>query len=271
MRLTVTLLSLNLHTWQEPDQLAKFDRIADFIAANGVEIVCLQECAQNRDSALLADGMLREDNAARLIQERLRARGMEYAMAWDWAHYGWDRWEEGIAVLSRLPMIDSESRWVSESRSRADALGSRKVLRARIEVPGFGPVDAYSAHLSWASAGLPTQVTALLDWIDDTETGAAAVIVAGDFNDEPGGVGYEAMRAAGFGDAFEAAPPDSPPTATGRAFVTTTWNTRIDHIWTRPGTGRLAPVSTRIVFAGDGEPVVSDHYGILVRFAVKPE
>lgn len=262
MKVMLTILTLNLHTWQEPDQLAKFDRIADFIAANGVDIVCFQECAQHRDAPLLADGVLREDNAAHLMRERLRSRGLEYGLAWDWAHYGWSQWEEGVAVLSRLPMTDSASRWVSESRSRTDALGSRKVLRVRVEVPGFGPVDAYSAHLSWASAGLPTQVAALLDWIDDTETGAAAVIVAGDFNDEPGGVGYEAMRAAGFGDACEAAPPDSAPTA----FVTTTWKTRIDHVWTRPGTGRLVPDSTRIVFTGDREPIVSDHFGVLARF-----
>lgn len=260
---TLTLLTLNLHTWQEPDQLMKFARIAEFILANRVDIVCFQECAQHRDSALIpGDAALREDNAAKLIMERLGERGPWYGPAWDWAHYGWDVWEEGVAVIARHPILDSGSRWLSTSTSRTDHAGSRKGMRARIDLPGRGPVDIYSVHLSWEIAGLGEQVDALNGWIAETETGARAVVVAGDFNDGPGGGGAIAMRSAGFDDAAAVmdAGTSRPPT--------TTWGTHIDYVYYRNRAPMLAPVEARIVFAGDTSPIVSDHFGVLTRFRV---
>ncbi len=263
---TLTLLTLNLHTWQEPDQLAKFARIAEFIIANRVDIVCFQECAQHRDSALIPGGAaLREDNAAVLIMERLGGeRGSWHGPAWDWAHYGWDVWEEGVAVIARHPIRGSGSRWLSTSQSRTDHAASRKAMRARIDLPGAGPIDVYSAHLSWESAGLVEQVDALNRWIAETETGARAVIVAGDFNDGPLGRGSAAMRAAGFEDAATVV-----DTASMR-LPTTTWGTHIDYVYFRNRVPMLLPEEARIVFAGDSEPIVSDHFGVLTRFRLAP-
>lgn len=268
---TLTILTLNLHTWQEPDQLSKFHQVADFILANRVDIVCFQECAQHKDSALLPRSMtLRADNAAHLIAERLAESDSSYTFAWDWAHYGWNVWEEGVAVLSRFPIRDSESRWVSESRLRTDPMGSRKVLRARIDLPGAGAIDVYTAHLSWANAGLGTQLESLNRWIAESESGARAVIVAGDFNDPPEGIGAAAMTSAGFGEALtDGRPGELAEPAAARA-PTTTWGTHIDYIYFRNRAPMLEVTQARIVFNGETEPVVSDHFGILAKFRIAP-
>ncbi len=159
-------------------------------------------------------------------------------------------------------MIESGSRWISRSRSRSDTSASRKVVRARVAIPGFEPIDVCSVHASWESAGLLDQVEALERWSARFPAGAECLIMAGDFNDEPTGRGYAAMRSHGFADAFAEAPPRRAP------ILTTTWGTRIDYIFHRGrANGGLASglraVRTRVVFDGRNEPVVSDHFGVL--------
>ncbi len=250
-RRQLSVLSLNLHSYQETDQERKLDLIVDRIASEGVDVVCFQECAQNRNSPYVAGAPgIRADNMARRIVDKLAQRGLGFRYTWEWAHYAWNEWEEGVAILSRLPLEEVESRYVSHSQSINDPVGSRRAIYAQVNVPGAGKVNLFSAHLSWQGAGLEHQVRELVRFAREKAPLASATIVCGDFNDSPSGNGYQAMRAAGFTDAYAVARPG------GVWDATTSFGTRIDYVFV----WGLEVERAKRVFTRD---LVSDHYGVL--------
>jgi maltose 6'-phosphate phosphatase len=90
-------LVLNLHCRQEDNQDDKLSQIAEAIGALEVDIVCLQEVAE-----LWNDGQGDwQTNTARIINERLV---LPYHLVTDWSHLGFERYREGVALLSRYPI-----------------------------------------------------------------------------------------------------------------------------------------------------------------------
>ncbi len=278
-----SLLTLNLHTWQEADQLEKLDRVAQFVVEENITCLCLQECAQSREAEEL-DEALRADNAGHLIRERLERYGLKYSMTWECSHYGFERYEEGSAVLSQLPFLGSCSQYVSETEDR-EIVQSRKVVMARLAVGPNTVIDVYSVHLSPPGAGFETQVDSLVGFVASTPDlleqmkpprpkrrgpprkraapqpspiATRLVCLAGDFNETPeGGIG--ALGGHGYLEASAGARETQPGTGTTRDGR---W---IDYVFVKPA---LRPQSTSIVFHGGDRPPVSDHYGLVVEFEV---
>jgi maltose 6'-phosphate phosphatase len=93
-RRPLTVMILNLHCCQEENQDDKLSRIARAIDAQDVDIVCLQEVAELWNNG---NGDW-QTNTARIINERLKS---PYHLVTDWSHLGFDRYREGVAVLSR--------------------------------------------------------------------------------------------------------------------------------------------------------------------------
>ena len=78
-----------------------------------IDFIALQECAQNKSSAI-KEGIVRVDNMALIISDRLRQKyNANYNYVWNWSHYGWTVWEEGLAILSKYPLLASEDRYIS--------------------------------------------------------------------------------------------------------------------------------------------------------------
>ena len=67
------IITLNLHLWQEKDQLEKLKRVADYINENDIDICFFQEVAQKFDAPLLFDN-IREDNNAYLVYKDLKEK-----------------------------------------------------------------------------------------------------------------------------------------------------------------------------------------------------
>ena len=106
-----------LHTYQENQQNEKFNMLTELIYSMDVDFIAFQECAQHKSSTV-TEGIIHEDNMALIISENLSEKyGVEYNFEWGWVHYGWDVWEEGVAVLSKHALIDSESRYISSNTS----------------------------------------------------------------------------------------------------------------------------------------------------------
>ncbi|MDD1630800.1 MAG: endonuclease/exonuclease/phosphatase family protein, partial [Methylococcaceae bacterium] len=92
------VLILNLHCYQEDNQDYKFSQIAKAINELDVDIVCLQEVAE-----LWNDGHGDwNTNSAKIINDRLNS---PYHLYTDWSHLGFDKYREGVAILSRYPML----------------------------------------------------------------------------------------------------------------------------------------------------------------------
>ena len=70
-----------------------------------------------------------------------------YHLHADWAHLGFERYREGVAILSRFP--SSHGRSLRLHRRDVYSIHARKAVLAQVDVPHFGLVNVFSTHLSW--------------------------------------------------------------------------------------------------------------------------
>lgn len=183
-RKPLTLMILNLHCYQETEQDYKFSQIARAIDEREVDIVCFQEVAENWHDGH-GDW---ESNSANIINQRLQK---PYHLFTDWSHLGFDKYREGVAILSRFPLLGQEGRYVSESHD-IYSIHSRKVVMAQIQAPYMGLLNVFSAHLSWWEDGFREQFRRLQEWADSVSgKQVSATFLCGDFNVAAGSKGYE--------------------------------------------------------------------------------
>ena len=184
------ILTLNLHCYQEENQEAKFSNIARAINDHDIDVVCLQEVGElwkngNGDWA---------SNAARIIRDQLRLR---YHLYTDWSHIGFDRYREGIAVLSKHDLLMKEASYVSSSHD-VHSIDSRKVVMVQVNVPYIGLVNVFCAHLSWPSGGFFHQFERLRTWANQRHGDqVAATFLCGDFNIKAGSAAYQTIVQTG--------------------------------------------------------------------------
>lgn len=264
-RQRLKILTLNLHCYQEENQDAKFSQIARAIDDLDIDIVCLQEVAEN-----WCDGNGDwNSNAARIIRDRLRRH---YHLHTDWSHLGFERYREGIAILSKYEFRMTDSGYVSSSQDPF-SINSRKVAMAQVDVPYMGTVNVFSAHLSWISGGFLEQFERLRAWASGRHGGhLAATFLCGDFNIKAGSEGYQAVvRSREYEDQFLAATSHE---VFAKIFRQHSPNIerhlakdgRIDYIF-KHGQSALHAVAARELFTnGDHYGRVSDHTGYCVEF-----
>lgn len=259
------VLTLNLHCYQEDNQDAKFSHIARAIDEQDIDIVCLQEVGEN-----WGDGKGDwNSNAARIIRDRLRRH---YHLHTDWSHLGFDRYREGVAILSKYDFRATDAGYVSPSHD-VHSINSRKVVMVQIDVPYMGVVNVFSAHLSWPSGGFHEQFERLRAWANHKHGhDLAATLLCGDFNIKAGSEAYQAVvHTREFEDQYLAATArdvfdkifrrQSPHIERHLAA-----DGRIDYIFMHSH-GRLHAVSARELFTnGDHYGRVSDHVGYCVEF-----
>jgi maltose 6'-phosphate phosphatase len=263
----VRVLILNLHCYQEDNQDHKLSQIARAINELDVDVVCLQEVAELWNNGQ-GDW---QSNAARIINERLTS---PYHLATDWSHLGFDRYREGVAILSRHPIVRHEGRYVSRSRDPYD-IHARKVVMAQIRVPHLGLVNVFSSHLSWWDDGFPEQFEALRQWAGNEHIGEVrATMLCGDFNIKAGSKGYQlVVNSNEYDDQYLAviAPQIFGMICDARQAH---WHRhldndhRIDYVFLRKSS-ELSVIGGREVFTEQDYGRVSDHIGYLMSFEPK--
>ena len=263
----LNVMILNLHCYQEDNQDAKFSQIAKAINELNVDIVCLQEVAE-----LWNDGQGDwNTNSAKIINDRLDS---PYHLYTDWSHLGFDKYREGVAILSRYPMLKQESKYVSNSHS-AHSIHSRKVVMAQVHVPCMGLINFFSAHLSWWEDGFPEQFKRLSKWAADNQTGdVGATLLCGDFNITAGSEGYNlVVNSNEYDDQFLAANSHG---IFEKIFKVNDpyWqhylaeDYRIDYIFMNKASD-LRILSGRVLFTDEDYGRVSDHCGYFMTFEPK--
>lgn len=269
------LLTLNLHTYQEveyngedtiEDFLEKYmaiqRRIVELIANEDVEICFFQEAGQymyEEPDAFLHGIGIKKSNYVRRLVEILSEYGKSYHFVWDMAHYGFGIWEEGLGIVSKFPIVDFESRYVSRNQD-VNTFYTRKIIRARIEDKG-GPIDLYSVHFNWKEAGFEDEYENFVSWVE--EIGNERFIIAGDFNVSYGSEEYKmVMKREILGlsvlDSWMVANPNEPDRPTFIGDKISEESARIDYILVPEN---FLVKSARIVFESER---VSDHKGVLV-------
>lgn len=263
-RKPLSVMILNLHCYQEDNQDYKFSQIAKAINEQEADVVCLQEVAE-----LWNDGQGDWDsNAARIINEQLATA---YHIHADWSHLGFDRYREGVAILSRYPIDDYDARYVSDNQDVFD-INSRKVVMAAINVPYIGLVNIFSAHLSWLEGGFAGQFQRLHEWAAGKQNpGTVATLLCGDFNIAAGSGAYQMVRTNyGYDDQYLAAQDVYQPEKNFRVDdpywqQQLSQDYRIDYIF-MDNTGGLKAVAADTLFTDQDYGRVSDHNGYLLAF-----
>jgi maltose 6'-phosphate phosphatase len=263
-RSTLRVLTLNLHCRQEEEQERKLAVIADAIQNLHIDLVCLQEVAEDWNNG-------RGDwstNTAHAINTMLPT---PYYVHHDYSHLGFDQYREGLAILSRHEFTATDSRYVSPSTDVYD-IHARRVLMAQIHVPYFGPVNVFNAHLSWPDGGFRSQFDTLHDWVEQASAGVNGTVICGDFNIAAGSPSYQHVLSKGQwvdqylqvrdGQAFEALFAQG---RAGEAGSLLAHDGRIDYIWLRRQS-QLAFLDGRELFTGSVYDRVSDHTGYYVEF-----
>jgi maltose 6'-phosphate phosphatase len=232
-----------------------------------VDIVCFQEVA-----ALWNNGKGDWDtNSARIINDCLDA---PYHVVADWAHLGFDKYREGVAILSRYPVVKHKSKYVSKSDDFYN-IHSRKVVMAQIKVPYIGLLNVFSSHLSWWDDGFPEQFEKLRRWAGEEQIGQVrGTLLCGDFNIEAGSSGYElVIDTDEYDDQYLAA---NDPKVFEQIFrgKNACWrrylegDRRIDYIFMNKSS-ELRVVAGTPLFTEQDYGRVSDHCGYLMTFEPK--
>ena len=270
------ILTLNLHTYQESQQNEKLNMIVDIIGQLDVDFIAFQECAQNKSSTVQY-GIIREDNMAMIISNRLKEKyNVDYNFVWNWAHYGWNVWEEGIAILSKYPLADTDERYISSSTS-TESITSRKVIYGSYQM-GMGKINIFSAHTHWRISETDqeqnNQINNIKLMVDEKEslTSDVATFVCGDFNvnptsDYPWSEGYNTMMENNdYQDTFLEIYPEAnnQPTQSIYNTVGGSFPGRIDYIFMKENS-RYQVSESQIIFTDEVIGKVSDHFGVITK------
>ena len=230
---TLRVMSYNVHVGTGVDKQIDLRRVADVINRERPDLVGLQE----------VDVRVERTRRVDQLAELARLTGMHAAFAPNLEYQG--GWY-GVAVLSRFPVRKIEHRLFDHLREAE----RRGCLLVEVEADG--------RRLSFATTHLDYQhhdnrrfeTEQLLATLNGAR---AALVVAGDFNDEPTGASYKLMLAR-FGDAWAAA---SPP-GEGLTYPADKPVKRIDYIF---HTARLRARRAWVV-----ESLASDHRAVVADF-----
>ena len=144
---------------------------------------------------------IHQDHYVRLLVEKLAEQGQNYYWTWAYNHIGYDRYHEGVAILSKTP-IEAREILVSDVDDPTD-YHTRRVALAETVVEGKELAVA-SVHLSWWNKGFQEEWARFEAVLKELNK---PLLLAGDFNNPAGQEGYQAILASPLNlqDAFEVA------------------------------------------------------------------
>jgi endonuclease/exonuclease/phosphatase family metal-dependent hydrolase len=263
---SLRLVTLNL--WNEQGPLERrMELCARQLAALSPDVIALQEV---RQSAAVPN------QAATLAA----ALGMEHAFA---VAGHWGDGDEGLAILSRHPIVSSDSRELAHATEKE----RRICLHARLETPS-GPLDAYTVHLNYRGTHgqiREDQIVAAEAFMKETPDVRLPKVLMGDFNARPDsdeirwlcGLRSVGGRRVFFQDAWAHVHPLEPGWTWAKANAytdTMAWlerDRRIDYIFVGAPNldGSGAVIDCRVVLdMPDGEGALpSDHYAVYAEIS----
>lgn len=268
------LLTLNTHSHIEENYEEKLGYFVAAVQAEKPDVIALQEVNQSSDAdyAVSVSGLtpcckdiIRSDNHVCRAAEMLAEAGEKYFWTWLPIKRGYEKFDEGIALMSRSPILETDVLLVSAEDNYSD-WKTRKIVGIRTErYPGDW---FFSVHFGWWN---DPDEPFRKQWIRTAEhmTKYDSVWLMGDFNAPPEirGEGYELVSKSYVYDTYLlAAEKHGRATARGdidgwRERKSPSDCIRTDQIWC---SRKNVILSSEVVFDGGRYPVVSDHFGVLI-------
>lgn len=268
-------LTLNTHSLMEENQETKLRQLAQFIHQQQVDLIALQEVNQSLLAPVVAsplhfinpgDEVIKEDNFALQLVQYL-AQEWKESFQWTWTknHLGFDRFDEGVAILTKLP-IQTAFRYPLSQATDPNDFHTRIAVGVQLK----NHWTALSLHASWWRSPQTKQLcfsyeAERLNQLKQHLTDP--LFLLGDFNN-PSHItqeGYQLMIENWFDTYLMAQYQRGQYTMEGEiaGWRGNNQGQRIDFIFSN----QLLPISSaQIVFDGREQPVISDHYGYLIQF-----
>lgn len=273
----IKLLTLNTHSLVEENYNKKLEIFISAIEKELPDIIALQEVNQTRNEQIISkdeltgffpcqsDVQIKKDNHAYSVVKKLRDKGIGYYWTWISLKLGYDKYDEGMAILSRKPIVEADV-FLTSNIDDYSNWKTRKALGILTEDKSKGWF--YTVHFGWwndADEPFQNQWKKLNAHVANRDL----VWLMGDFN-SPSQIrneGYDLVAQSGWHDSYPLANKkdsgvtvekvidgwkDKLPHATGM---------RIDYIWSNK---KLPVESSQVIFNGKNQQVVSDHYGVII-------
>jgi endonuclease/exonuclease/phosphatase family metal-dependent hydrolase len=231
---TLRVMTYNIHVGVGMDKKLDLQRIADVILKEKPDLVGLQE----------VDRGVKRTEGKDEIAELAQLTQMHYAFAHNLDYQGG---QYGVAILSRFPITAIDHRKYENKR----VAERRGMLRVEVDVGGR-TVNFVTTHLDYQyDDGRLFEAEQLLNFLADVK---GALIVTGDFNDEPVGNSYK-LTAGRYEDAWTR----SRAKTAGLSYPSDKPVKRIDYIFSRAVSGVKAKRAWTVdTLASDHLPVVAD-------------
>ena len=256
------ILTLNTHSLQEENYPQKLDWFIEGILREKPDIIALQEVNQTAGAELMDLEMLegqypipgcmeiRQDNHAAQVAYRLRREGVECYWAWLPIKLGYDKYDEGIAILSLGRKIRCVDKFPISKVNDYHNWRTRAVLGVKVE----GLEDwFYCLHMGWwdDTADRFLDQWKKLNCCIASKRMCGPVWLLGDFNAPIAECKDAGITVPGIVDGWR-------EKLAGKQVD----GMRLDYIWC---SHKIEISSSRVVFNGIKEPVVSDHFGVMIE------
>lgn len=270
-------LTLNTHSWCEIHQIAKIRTLAKFIIEQQVDVIALQEVNQLTSTPVVEHPLhfrggagipVREDNYALLLVRALNEMGATYEWTLTETHIGWDRYDECVAILSRLPIRGIKP--INMSPDYTYFQVQRRAAQATLIETETGTFWCATTHMSWwdfDGEPLFAQEYAHLSQELAECARTAPVLLGGDFNSAAhlSNEGYALVTSSGMVDTRSLAEHTDGENTVHREIAGWEGSTdakRIDFVFA----DRLVDVvSHAVVFRDNSPEAISDHSGLLLE------
>ncbi|MGO2082546.1 endonuclease/exonuclease/phosphatase family protein [Vagococcus sp.] len=273
-------LTLNTHSWMEEAPLEKLENVAQFILSQDFDWIALQEVNQSLEAEdVIPDDFycaskqenlaIKVDNFVLMLAERLQELGRDYYWSWTCSHIGYERFHEGVALLSKTPFIAS-SLLVSPMDEKKD-YHTRKQIQAIGTLADGQVYRVLSCHYSWWTGEEDTGFQ--YEW-QQTLAGfkeEIPTLLMGDFN-APSYLEKESftLMQKHFTDSYAIAQERKGEMTVGK--IIDGWHDkeaheamRLDYILV-PETSEVA--LSAVVLDGINGPIVSDHFGLMIDLKI---
>ena len=272
------LLTLNTHSLVEDNYSTKLDTFVSAIAEQRPDIIALQEVNQTIAETqvdVISEGyvpcveniVIRKDNHVYKAAELLEGAGVKYYWTWLPLKKGYNKYDEGIALMSRSRIIETDVVRISETDDYNN-WKTRKIIGIRTEA---APDEwFFSVHYGWwddLDEPFQNQWQKTVEYMKKY----SRVWLMGDFNSpaEVRNEGYDIINSSGWYDSYTRAKTRDNGITVGKVIdgwrdkVSGTDGMRIDQIWCSQ---KAEIASSEVIFNGANKPVVSDHYGVVAEY-----
>ena len=262
------LLTINVHSWLEENQLEKLNILAKTIVEKKYDVIAMQEVNQLISSELIVLG-IREDNFGKLLLDKINEYGEQgYKYYWTYSHIGFDKFEEGLAILAKGDVVAVEDFYCTAQQT-VTSIESRKILKVDLKI-NDEIVEFYSCHMNLPTCkgeDIEQNLYNLVNYTDNTNL----KIFMGDFNtdyfnqvDE-----YKAILEQGLFDTYEMALKKDKGVTVYKnisGWEDSMCQKKLDYIFSNK---KLNVEESYVIFNNVNYPIISDHNGLEVTLAEK--